>query len=175
MQVINPNIIKSLREMNINTDDGILFLLSKRFDLKPSYIPSRLEASINRTGIYELDKFNSLQWNIPLFDGEEVSVWDWVKKEYRQLFKQANPDKSGNGNDCVRRIKKLFQDYPEIRKEDVIEATRMYINNTDSRYLMFSHYFIEKGKGSEKTQNILTWIERYREENLVITGRNQMQ
>lgn len=175
--IINPDIVKALQELKINPKDGIVYLLGLKFGYEASYIPMSLISSINRTGIYTMDNFNSLQWNIPLFDGEAVSAWDWVKTEYRNMFKQANTDKAGNGNDCVRRMKKLFSDYPEIRKEEVIGATQLYINNTDSNYIRLSHYFIEKGKGVEKTNDILTWIDRYREINVQprIGGRNQMQ
>ena len=174
---INPDIIKALKELKINPKDGIVYLLGLKFGYEASYVPMSLIASTNRTGIYSLDNFNSLQWNIPLFDGETVSAWDWVKTEYRNMFKDANPEKAGNGNDCVRRMKKLFSQYPEIRKEDVIGATKLYITNTDSRFIRMSHYFIEKGQGATKTNDILTWVDAYKELNIqpTVGSRNQMQ
>lgn len=173
--MINSQIIDALKEMNININDGIVYLLGKKYGYVASHTPDSLIASVQRSGIISLDTFNSVQWNIPLFDGEEVSQWDWVKKEYRNIFKEVNPAKSGNGNDCVRRMKKLFAENPDVRKDEILGATKMYINNNDSDYIRFSHYFIEKGKGAEKTNDILTWVEKYRElsEQSQYEGRNQ--
>lgn len=163
IMVINDEIAKVLKEFRIPYKDGIAYLLAKYFKVVPSYIPQNLEATMNRTGIFYMDNFNSLEWKIPLFSDVEQEPWNWVKTDYREMFKNANSDRAGNGNDCVRRMKKLFADYPDIRKEEVLNATRMYISSTNPDYIRKSHFFIEKGKGSEKTQDILEWIEKYRE------------
>ena len=42
-----------------------------------------------------------------------------------------------------------------------MDATKMYIRNTDPKYIMMPHYFIQKGIGISKTTTILDWIEKY--------------
>lgn len=167
---INESIYPILTEFGVGLKDGTAFLLLKYFDVVPSFIPEILEAKMNRTGIYHIDHNNSLAWRIPLFEQQETA-FDWVKTEYRQMFKNANPDKSGNGNTCVRLMKKFFADNPDVRKDDVIGATDFYIKNTDSKYLRFSHYFILKGSGATKISELTAWIEKYKEYQERATGR----
>ena len=59
-------------------------------------------------------------------------------------------------------MKKLFSEYPSIRKDEVIEATKLYIRNNDTRFIRQSHYFISKGSGGDKTSDLITWIDVYR-------------
>lgn len=158
---INEEIKDILQECRIGVADGISYLLMKYFDVVPSYVPEVLVTKMNSTGIYYLDRNNSLQWKVPLFN-EQETAFDWVKTEYVQQFVDANPDKRGNGNSSVRLMKKFFQTNPDVRKEEVIEATRMYIKNTDSRFIRLSHYFICKGKGANKIEELKDWVEKYR-------------
>lgn len=158
---INEEIYPVLKEYGIVREDGIAYLLMRYFGCKPTFIPDSLVTKINMTGIIYMDKNNTLQWKIPLFN-EQETAFDWVKKEYQQLFKDANPDKAGNGNTCVRLMKAFFAANPDVRKDEVIEATKMYIKNNDPQYIRFSHYFISKGKGLNKIEELKDWIEKYR-------------
>jgi len=156
---INDKILETLTEFNIKKDDAICYLLSLYYGYKPTYFPDDFKSRMNTTKIYEADN-KTLKWNIPLFEGQ-VTKFSWVENEYVPLFKEANDARGGHVRESIARIKKLFAKNPEIRDTDVIGAAKMYIRNTDSKYIMFPHYFIEKGKGGEKTQTILTWIEKY--------------
>jgi hypothetical protein len=158
---VNTAIYPILREFGIGKEDGTAYLLMKYFGYNPSYIPDALVAKMNMTGIYYMDDNNSLQWKIPLFDDQETA-FDWVKTEYVELFVERNPDKRGNGNSSVRLMKKFFADNPSIRKDEVIEATKMYLKNTDPRYIRFSNYFISKGRGADKVSELAEWIDKYR-------------
>ena len=158
---INSEIKDILKEFQIGQDDGISYLLMKYFDVKPTYIPDLLIQKMNRTGIYFMDNNNSFQWKIPLFDDQQTA-FSWVKSDYVQLFVDANPDKRGNGNSSVRLMKAFFASNPDVRKEEVIEATKMYIRNNDSKYIRLSHYFISKGRGANKIEELKDWVEKYR-------------
>lgn len=161
---INSEIKVVLRSYGIPVDDGLSYLVSLHFDIRPSYTPSLLIEKINRSGIISFDDgTKTIQWNIPLFD-EQVTGFEWVKNEYLQLFRERNKDKVGGVKDTIARMKKFFATYPEIRKDDVIEATKMYLKSVNnSTYIIMSHYFISKGSGSDRTQNLLHWVERYKE------------
>lgn len=158
--IINNEILEILTEYKIAKDDGICYLLSLYYGYKPSYIDNVFKQRMHITKIYELDK-NSIKWNIPLFEGQETA-FEWVKTEYCEMFKEYNPTRSGNVREATARIKKLFAKNPDIRKEDVVGATKMYLLNTDYKYIMNPHYFIEKGDGAMKTSTILTWIDKYK-------------
>ena len=167
---INEAVFPILREFGIGIADGTSYLLLKYYDMKPSFIPAILEAKMNRTGIYYIDHNNSLAWKIPLFEQQETA-FDWVKKEYVRMFKEANTEKAGNGNTATRLMKKLFMENPSIRKDEILGATEFYIKNTNPQYIRLSHYFIEKGKGANKIQELVDWVEKYRKYQQRTTGR----
>ena len=157
---INPEIKKILKEFGIGEAEGVCYLLSLHFGYQPAYIEDHFKQKVNITKIVVPDD-GSLKWNIALFQGQEVA-FAWVKDEYTTLFSDKNRSRGGKVREATSRMKRLFAENPDIRKEEVIGATRMYLNNTDSDYIRFPHYFIEKGRGGEKTQDILDWIEKYR-------------
>lgn len=158
---INTKVINILDDYKIHKANAICYLISLYYGYEPDYIPDSFKMKMNTTRIYEMDKNNSLQWNVPLFD-EQKTKFEWVKSEYVALFENANQKKRGNGNDAVRRMKRFFVDNPDIRKEEILGATKMYLMNTSSDYIRLSHYFIYKGKGLEFTSDLLEWVDKYR-------------
>ena len=168
---INSRITEILSEVGINKNDGLSYLLSLYYELKPTYIPEELKIRMNMTGIYRQDETTKedLQWLIPLFS-EQQTAFDWVKTEYIELFKVIG--KGTHARESITRMKKLFASNPDIRKDEILGATRMYINSTDQKYVRLPHYFIEKGTGSDKTQDILDWVDKYRMSIEQAEGRN---
>lgn len=155
---INSRVLEILEESRIKKDDGICYLLSLYYGFKPDYIPDVLKQKINISKIVE-EEGGDIKWNIALFEGQETA-FEWVKTEYVELFRQSG--KATHAREALTRMKKLFAKNPEIRKEDVIEATKMYLYNTDMKYVRLPHYFIEKGSGVEKTSDLLDWVDKYR-------------
>lgn len=100
--------------------------------------------------------------------------WAWVKDEYVAMFKAKNPDKGGKVKECVMRMKKMFQENPEIRKEDVILTTKLYLSQTNSKYIRFPHYFLKKGVGTEAIYEFLDWYEKYKDGKLAGQGRQSV-
>ena len=92
------------------------------------------------------------------------SNFDWVKEEYIPLFKQKNPKKGTHAREATARMKKLFAEFPDVRKDEVLKATQNYLLATDADYIRNPHYFIIKGSGTGKIMDILTWIDRLREQ-----------
>lgn len=168
---INSQVIDVLREFNINQNDAICYLISLHYGYKPSYIPEILMQKINTTGIYTLDEKGTVQWNVSLFDGG-VTNFEWVKTEYVPLFKERNPQKGGKVREATARMKALFAKNPDIRKDDVLNATRYYLSCTNPSYIRFPHFFIQKGKGLDAIYDILDWIERYKENSQLGSGRS---
>lgn len=158
--VINPKIQEYLKEVKVPLKDGLPYLVSLHFNCMPSYIPQELIKKVYSAGIFTYSN-NKIIWNVELFQtSEETGSYSWVKSEYVPLFKEKNSKKGGKVREATSRMKKLFQENPEIRKEDVMDATKLYLFNTDPNYIRFPHFFIYKGVGADKTWDILDWIEK---------------
>lgn len=167
---INSKIKEILTEFGIPEEDGLAYLLSIYFDCRPSYTPSLLIHKINTTQILGIDENRKLFWRVPLFEGaieREEKYWKWLE-EYRNLFKDINPARAGDKKGILKRMQKFFAEHPEVRKEDVIGATKMYISSlSSSTYLISANYFIYKGVGSSQTSALETWVEKYMESSPV--------
>ena len=165
---INQQIRDLLDSFGINQEDGLSYLLSVYFECRPSYTPTILIQKINATNILGIGASRELIWNIPLFVAsvETDGKWDWVKL-WNKSFGDINPKRKGTDKDCIIRMKKFFAENPEVRKEDVVNATQMYFSSlTDRQYLISSHYFIYKGVGRDKLSALAGWVERYQQEML---------
>jgi hypothetical protein len=157
---INTEVKEILREFDISLDDGLMYLLSIYYGYTPSYIPDSLKSRINRTKIIVRDDKGELKWNVSLFEGQETK-FDWVATEWMPIFANLNPDRKGVKRTAISRMKKFFAKNPDYRKEDVMEATRMYAKSVDdTNYTVTSHYFIYKGVGAEKVSLLEEWCEK---------------
>ena len=104
---------------------------------------------------------------IPVFKEQEQEVnskdkFEWVSN-FRDLFKKVNIDRWGTLTTCKERMKKFFSENPEVRIDEVMGATELYLKNTDRNFIMKSHKFIYDGFGSSKNSTLEEWIEKYRE------------
>ena len=167
---INQQIRDLLDSFGINQEDGLSYLLSVYFECRPSYTPTILIQKLNATNILGIGASRELIWNIPLFVAsvEADGKWDWVKA-WNQSFGDINPKRKGSDKECIIRMKKFFGENPEVRKEDVIGATKLYFNSLSSRdYLTSSHYFIVKGsiRNRDRVSALEIWVQRYQQEML---------
>lgn len=104
-------------------------------------------------------------------EDKKLGPWVWVKTEYCALFKAKNPDRGGYIKESISRMKKMFAANPEIRKEDVIGTTKLYLSSTDSRYIRYPHYFLKKGAGANAIYEFLTWLQKYKDMEEAGKGR----
>jgi hypothetical protein len=178
---INPQIRGVLEQYNIPVDDGLAYLLAIHFNCRPSYTPPLLVQKMNITNILGIGTSREVVWNLPLFEGDSQAKWDWVK-DWNAEFGAINKKRKAPDKDCITRMRAFFADNPDIRKEEVYGATKMYISTLkDAEYLTSSHYFISKGVGRDRTSALEGWVEKYREslaevfpdENVDITSRMQ--
>jgi hypothetical protein len=107
-------------------------------------------------------------------DVDAKDPWAWVKLEYCALFKAKNPDKGGKVRESVARMKTMFRAMPEIRKEDVILTVKMYLSQTDSRFIRYPHYFLKKGQGANAIYEFADWYDKYLEAKEKGTGRTNV-
>jgi len=171
---INDKVVEILKENKIPLGDGICYLISVFYGFKPSYIPLEFKLRMNETRIVvPAEKGTGMQWNLPLYE-ESLTAFGWVKDEFVPLFKEKNSDKGGHVREATARLKKMFAENPEIRKDDVIQATKNYLLATEAGYIRFPHYFVSKDKGVNKTSDLLTWVDRLIEERTMSAGRSGM-
>ena len=160
---VNPQIATVLKEFNIPIADGVAYLLSIYFNCRPSYTPPLLVQRMNVTNILGIDANREVIWHVPLFEQDSQDKWQWVL-EWNAEFKRVNKLRKGPDKDVLTRMKAFFADNPDVRKEEVIEATKLYFASLSSaEYLITSHYFISKGVGRDRTSALLGWVEKYRE------------
>ena len=143
-QVINSEIREILKENDIRYDDGLSYLLSLYFGCVATFIPDIFKLRMLTTNIFEFNEKQGLVWNIPLFE-EQLTNFEWVV-EFRDAFKQINPERAGDLNTCILRFKRFFAKYPQYRVEDIKEAVNAYFRSVSSpKYLMKSQKFIFEG------------------------------
>jgi len=107
-------------------------------------------------------------------DVDPKDPWAWVKTEYCALFKAKNPDRGGHIKESVMRLKAMFRARPEIRKEDVIATVKLYLSQTDSRFIRYPHYFLKKGQGISAIYEFDDWYEKYLEAKEAGQGRTSI-
>lgn len=169
---INSKLKSLLAEFNIPYEDGLAYLLCVYYKLNPSYIPDVLIKKILFSKVFEIQANGDIVWHIPLYEGHEIGKFEWVK-EFRALFAKANKTRSGTLSTCVNRMKTFFAENPDIRKEEVMGATELYLKNVSSpEYVMKSHKFIFDGAGVNRNSTLELWVEIYRERNL-LTGEKR--
>jgi hypothetical protein len=100
--------------------------------------------------------------------------WNWVKTEYVAMFKARNTTKGGKVKESVARMKKMFSAKPEIRKEDVLGTVKLYLSQTDPRFIRFPHYFLKKGQGADAIYEFDDWYDQYLESKEAGQGRDSV-
>lgn len=162
---INPVLLKVLKDNGCETE-GIIYLLCLFHKLPDveTLISEKTIRQVNSMSIVERDyKTKTLQWSIPLYEGQNIDdVWSWVN-DYRQLFASKNKEREGNKRSCVSRMKEFFKQNPSIRKDDVLQATAMYMKTVEPTYCKMAEKFIYDGSGAFKTSQLLHWCEMVQE------------
>ena len=151
----NTEVSEILTKNNIPVEDGKVFLLCKYLNLRPSYFPEALENKISSLGFYTIDYTkDKITWKIDIF-GESSEGFEWVK-EYIEMFARRNSSRRNSLTLVLPKIKKLLLNNPSIGSRDILEATKIYLNETDPKFIMESQYFISKNNVSK----IMDYIER---------------
>ena len=171
---INPQITKICAEHDLDSEIIILVLLAHYFNTVPESFKTVYEEEIKVVhflGIIALDDSftNITKWNIPLFEKEIVEDdWSWVITEFREMFKKRKYDAGGTVASCLDKMKKFFAKNPSVRKDDVIEAAKLYIKSTpDVRFLQKASYFINKNQHESRLSEYLEILKKMKEKKAV--------
>lgn len=172
---INPKIIEILEINSLNISDSVTYLLSLFYEYEPTFIPDSLKQKVNTLNIVTYDRANYIYlWHLPLFYEEEARL-DWVITEYLPIFKPFNKDNKFK-RECTTRMEAFLCEFPEVSKELVLQATELYVQTCLqerrlAKYVTNPHYFIQKDKGVNKTNPILTYVDLVKEDKKSFTGR----
>lgn len=160
---INNEVILILKAFNIEMNDGLSYLLSLYHNCVPSYVPLDLINTLDNSGIY-IRRNKKVQWDIELFEIHDLS---WID-EYIDLFYNINPERGRFKNECKSRMQEYLKENPHLNKEDIMSASKFYLESTDARYIRAPHYFIFKGRGVGKISELTEWLwkDAKRKENL---------
>ena len=177
---LSDEFISYLREQNLSTESRAILLINSILlkvasDNKEIFEGRNALATFSEEVLGEMIKEGLLSYSeltgyklvLHIFEEQEQETqsadkFKWVSK-FRDLFKQVNPDRWGTLSTCKERMKKFFSENPEIRVDEVMDATIMYLKNTDRRYIMKSHKFIYDGAGTSRNSTLEEWIEKFRE------------
>ena len=177
---LSDEFISYLREQNLSTESRAILLINSILlkvasDNKEIFEGRNALATFSEEVLGEMIKEGFLSYSemtgyklvFHIFEEQtkESTLTDkfsWVGK-FRDLFKQVNPDRWGTLSTCKERMKKFFSENPEVRVDEVMDATIMYLKNTDRRYIMKSHKFIYDGVGTSRNSTLEEWIEKLRE------------
>lgn len=92
--------------------------------------------------------------------GKEVKDMEllWIN-EYRDKFKNCNPDRIGDKQNCIKNMKTFMEIY-DYTKEQIMEATDNYIYQlTDFNYIMKADLFISKYENGVYKSRLLNYCE----------------
>ena len=162
--MLNKKLLDILEDNRI-PDEGVLYLLAIYHNLDVNCINEQIQKKVNLLKIvereYTSDEF-IIKWNVPLMQGDKPSTshWDWVD-DWRKLFKQVNPERTGVKQYCIVRMKRFFSKYPNYRQDDIMKATRAYLSTvSDPKYCKKAHRFIYEDSGVNEYSLLLEWCER---------------
>ena len=169
---ISSEILESLREFKINSEEAQLYLLGIYFGLNTEYISEVTRKQVNALGIVErvykdnVEGSHTITWKTPLFNEEKDEPFAWITG-YMESFGRINKDRKGTKSACTSRMKKFFAEHPEIRLQDVKAATESYLSTVnDPQYLKSAHKFISEGSGFNKVSMLEQYVEKVREVGL---------
>lgn len=155
----NTDVVQLLKDNDINVNDGKLILIALYFNLRPTFVPDDLKHKISKLGLFTYDKSKKeIKWKFDIFNQSEI---DWLD-EYRDLFKNVNKERKGDKKTVNNKLKKFMINYPKVTKEQIINATKLYLREQNPTYVMDSGYFIEKNGNSK----ILEYLNRLNKEEV---------
>lgn len=144
-----------------NSDYNLEVLIAQEY-LKYTGENFRLAIFNNELDILD---FILLEKATKLFINDKVTeaiheVDQWIG-DYRNLFKGIKIGSMGDPNACLKKMKLFLKVNPKYTKEQIFEATKAYIKNTEPRYTMQADYFISKtGNDKIATSKLLSWLEQ---------------
>lgn len=163
--MFNTVVVQSLRNKGIDPNEGLLYLLALHYRLefdRDKY--GTMCDIIDRMNIFMILPSGDINWKHPVFENQVIE-FEWVVTEFLDLYKSRKLH-NRNKRECTARMKWFFIKYPEYRKDDVLNATKLYLYETRARedkFIMKPMNFIKKGRGTEEHSELLSYVEQYKD------------
>jgi len=174
---INPEIKQTLAQFKIDRDKGLSALLGIYFgiDINKTTDPLVIRAiNVSKIVVKDYPNRGEIKWNIPLFLGMEDENFGWVV-EWDAMFGAMNKERQDGATMCTPRMKEFFRKYPHFRKDDVLKATRNYLNTVrNAQYLVRSAKFIFEGTGTNKPSQLLSWCEKLKQASSNVNNKGKI-
>lgn len=171
MLILNNKIKEVFKEYNIDETQGFIYLFCLEFGLDTEGLDAELKQKVHVSNVVKPVN-TGIEWTYGgLFEKQVPEInkyFKWVEEEYIPLFKEVGkhitPSVVKNTTD---RIIELFKERPDIRKEDVLNATKYYVSVTNHKVIREPYYFIKKGVGKNAIRDVLTWIALYQQNKVM--------
>lgn len=166
---------KGLKEflLSLGLEDCLIFLVCCKLDIDYQ-IEESLFNKLIKNKIIERDYQNEkIVVNIPIFDFEEQTLnlnekdekilllFEEIENridEYRGMFKGIRPKSIGDKKQCLDNLKAWVLKNPNYSFEDILRATRFYIENTETKFISNADNFIFKYDSFGKPVSSLSTI-----------------
>lgn len=169
---MRPEVIEYLYSIGIE-DQGILFLVACKSNLQCQISESQFSILIKEHIIERNYENNSINVLIPLFisDKDELKIEDIARltnlreeidrrvDEYRSLFKGIRAGSIGTKNNIKMLLQSWFNNNKEYDFNDVLSATRFYIETEDPKYVSNADNFISTIKNGKHISKLLMVLE----------------
>lgn len=170
---INPQIAERLRELDLNVDDALIYLIAKHYNLEPSYIPAKLKLQVLSTGILTDKNKPSLFKSRESVSSGTFTIGMPQVKEFRDWFKKINPGRASSIDSCSRKLKRFLDEHPDVTFFEVISATKLYLESVDDpKYLIYADNFIYRGIGEDENSPLESWVEKVKDNKEEINNRH---
>ena len=129
------------------------------------YTGKSLKNALDESDTLDILDFVLLEKATKLFVNDKVTetiheVDSWIG-EYRNLFKGIKIGSMGDPNACLKKMKIFLKANSKYTKEQIFEATKAYIKNTEPKYTMQADYFISKVDANKvSTSRLFIWLEQ---------------
>lgn len=90
---------------------------------------------------------------------QQMEDLEWVTTKYIPLFRKANPKIVVEKRECMERMAWFMKTNPGVNRDIILEATRVYISNTNPKFLMRPYYFIRKKRGGVWSCELKGWTD----------------
>lgn len=94
---------------------------------------------------------------------KKIEVSNDFVSQYRNLFKGLKPGSMGYSKGVSQKMSRFFTENPETTEEEVINATRKYLDSLNNyQYLQQADYFIYKKDANGESSRLSAYIDELR-------------
>lgn len=148
-----------IKENGLPLQNSRIYLLCRYLGVdKIPWILEKNRRKIDSLGIFIEEEGTAVKWNMEpvIFDDDDFA---WVY-DYMELFSKRNDRRTGDYVEVKERMKEFMRENPDVSKEEVMEATKLYLTDRNYKYVSASFYFIYDKKKESKLRKYISKIRK---------------